>query len=252
MKIANNNSKSKTLIVAHRGASHAALENTIASFELAFKENADFIEGDFRLTRDNNIVCIHDPNTRRISKDRFRLNIRSTNLSELKDLDSGFIPTLEEVLRIIPEGKGIVIEIKDNREAFVKKLVEILKLFSIPNDKIRIIAFNPNTIRRVKKYLPGIKVYWLFTWFLTKKQYLVSFAQRRLMKILKTLDCDGIDMNAAPYIDQKLVSYLRENNLDFCTYNVETSEDASIVMNLGVDMITTNSPLMMRKWIASF
>jgi glycerophosphoryl diester phosphodiesterase len=251
MNIENDNHKSGTLIVAHRGASYAALENTIRSFELAFNENADFIEGDFRLTRDNHIVCIHDPNTRRITKDKSRLNIRSSNLSELKNLDSGFIPTLEEVLNIIPTGKGIVIEIKDNREAFVNKLVEILKQFSIPADKIRIIAFNPNTVRRVKKYLPGIKVYWLFTWFITKKQYLVSFAQRRLMKILKTLDCDGIDMNAAPYIDQKLVSYLRERNLDFCTYNVETPEDASIVMNLGVDMITTNSPLLMRDWIAT-
>ena len=53
------------LIVAHRGASYAAPENTIPSFELALKENADFIEGDFWLTNDNEIVCIHDPNTKK-------------------------------------------------------------------------------------------------------------------------------------------------------------------------------------------
>src|SRR5688500_13124508 len=47
-------------IVAHRGASHDAPENTLASFRLAWEQGADAIEGDFRLTRDGEIVCIHD------------------------------------------------------------------------------------------------------------------------------------------------------------------------------------------------
>jgi len=51
------------LIVAHRGASGAAPENTLASFELAWEQNSDAIEGDFRLTKDGVIVCIHDDNT---------------------------------------------------------------------------------------------------------------------------------------------------------------------------------------------
>ena len=48
------------LIVAHRGASFSAPENTLAAFALAWKEEADAIEGDFRLTRDGHIVCIHE------------------------------------------------------------------------------------------------------------------------------------------------------------------------------------------------
>ena len=62
------------LIVAHRGASYAAPENTIPSFELAFNENADFVEADFWLTKDNEIVCIHDSNTKRVTKEKIRLN----------------------------------------------------------------------------------------------------------------------------------------------------------------------------------
>jgi len=169
------NTNTQTIIVAHRGASYAAPENTIPSFELAFKEEADFIEGDFWLTKDNEIVCIHDPDTKRVTEKKIKIKVRSSELSELKKLDVGSwksnnyigttIPTLQEVLGIIPEGKGIYIEIKDDREIFIEKLREILNQFPIQKDRIRIIAFNPNAVQSAKKYLPEIETYWLFGWY---------------------------------------------------------------------------------------
>ena len=53
-------------LVAHRGASHDAPENTLPAFELAWKQGADAIEGDFHLTSDGKIVCIHDFDTKRV------------------------------------------------------------------------------------------------------------------------------------------------------------------------------------------
>jgi glycerophosphoryl diester phosphodiesterase len=53
------------IIVAHRGASYDAPENTIAAFKEAWKQNADGVEGDFYVIRDQQIVCIHDANTER-------------------------------------------------------------------------------------------------------------------------------------------------------------------------------------------
>ncbi len=249
-------------IVAHRGASYAAPENTIPSFELAFRESADFIEGDFWLTKDNEIVCIHDSDTKRVSKEKIKLKVRSSTLSELKSVDFGTrkddqfkgvkIPTLQEVLDIIPKDKGIYIEIKDDRKIFVDRLKEILNQAKIQKEKIRIIAFNPNTVRIAKDILPEIKTYWLFGWYFSKKKCLKSLAQRRLMQTLKTLNCDGINVNAAPYIDEKLVKSLRENNLDFCAYDVDKVEDAIKLINLGIDSITTNSPLMIREEIKKY
>lgn len=245
------------LIVAHRGASYAAPENTVPSFKLAFKENADFIEGDFWLTKDNEIVCIHDPDTKRVSKEKIK--IQSSTLPDLKRLDVGSwkgnefkgtaIPTLQEVLQIIPEEKGLYLEIKDNRERFFLRLIEVLRLYNISADKLRIISFHPNIITLSKKYFPEVKAYWIFAWYFSKKKCLNSLSHRRLMQTLKTLNCDGIDLNAAPYIDQKLVKSLRVKNLDFCAYDVENIEDARRLINLGVDSITTNSPLKMRKQI---
>jgi len=253
------------VIVAHRGASYVAPENTIPSFKLAFKEEADFIEGDFWLTKDDEIVCLHDSDTKRITNSKIKLKIRSSTLAELKQLDFGSwkgneyketaIPTFQEVLQIIPEGKGIYIEIKDNREIFVQKLVEILKSFPIATKvkpdgiQIRIITFDQKTVQLVKKYLPEIKVYWLFGWYFLKKKYLISFAQKKIMRTLRTLNCDGIDIRFAPYIDERLVEFVHQLKLDFCVYNVERIEDAVRLINLGVDSITTNYPLRMREGI---
>ncbi len=253
------NLKTETLIVAHRGASYILPENTIPSFQLAFKENADFIEGDFWLTKDNEIVCIHDRNTSRVTNNKNNLVVKKSTLFDLKKIDVGVwkgeqykgisIPTLEEVLQIIPEGKGIYIEIKDYRENFTKKLAKILEQTSASEEKIRIICFNSEGIRLVKKYLSHIKTYWLFSWYPTKNKWLISAAQRKILRTLKTLHCDGIDLNPAPFVDADLVKSIRDNNLDFCAYNVNAIETAIMLLNLGVDSITTNSPLMMRKLI---
>lgn len=77
------------VIVAHRGASYIAPENTIPAFNVAFNEKADFIEGDFWLTADNEIVCIHDSDTYRIGKKK--ISITSSYLSELKKDLCGFL-----------------------------------------------------------------------------------------------------------------------------------------------------------------
>ena len=103
-------------IVAHRGSSRIAPENTLPAFELAWEEGADAIEGDFHLTRDGHIVCIHDDDTKRVAGKS--VLIRDSTLDELRKLDVGlyrgekykeaFIPTIEEVFSTIPAGKKIL------------------------------------------------------------------------------------------------------------------------------------------------
>lgn len=55
----------ESLLIAHRGASRDAPENTLAAFDLAWQQGADGIEADFRLTGDGRIVCLHDASTGR-------------------------------------------------------------------------------------------------------------------------------------------------------------------------------------------
>jgi glycerophosphoryl diester phosphodiesterase len=246
-------------IVAHRGASYSTPENTIPAFHLAFTEQADFIEGDFRLTKDNQIVCIHDFHTKRITAQKIKLDVRKTGLTELKMLDVGSwkdqkfintkIPTLEEVFDIIPEGKGIFVEIKDNRENFILNLSEKIKTSLFPTEKIRIISFRTKTIKLVKKYLPEIKIFWIFGWYLSENYFIKSVAQKKIINTVKAIGCDGVDLYNAPYINENLVNLIKEKNLDFCVYNVETIEAALKLQSIGVDYITTNSPFNIRNGI---
>src|SRR5687768_9550612 len=93
-------------IIAHRGASHDAPENTLAAFKLAIEQGADGFEADFYLAKDGRVVCLHDPDTKRVAGKK--LLVREASFAELRALDVGIwkgpqwkgerLPTLEEVL----------------------------------------------------------------------------------------------------------------------------------------------------------
>src|SRR3954466_7120047 len=117
-------------IIAHRGASHDAPENTLAAARLAWAQHADALEVDVHLTRDGRLAVIHDPDTRRTA-DVARAVAEST-LAELPQLDVGTwkdrrfaaerIPALEDVFAVVPDGKRVFVEIKGGPEV-VRELV---------------------------------------------------------------------------------------------------------------------------------
>ena len=96
----------KPWVIAHRGASGNAPENTLAAFERAVALGAGFIETDLHLTRDSRFVVIHDPTLERTTNGHG--NVRDITLAEIRKLDAGMwfdrefmgqqVPTLEEVL----------------------------------------------------------------------------------------------------------------------------------------------------------
>jgi glycerophosphoryl diester phosphodiesterase len=115
-------------VIAHRGASGAAPENTLAAFELAVRQEADAFELDVRLTADGVPVVLHDPTLQRTT-DRAGL-VAALRLADLRDIDAGFrfspdggrtfpfragdvrIPTLTDVLRGFP-GVPVLVELKE-------------------------------------------------------------------------------------------------------------------------------------------
>ena len=107
-------------IIGHRGASWDAPENTLAAIELAWRQGADAVESDFRLTRDGRIVASHDDSTLRAAGIDLRVHERS--LAELRELDFGGwkgeqfrgepIPTLDQLLATLPPDKRFYVETK--------------------------------------------------------------------------------------------------------------------------------------------
>ena len=105
------------LIIAHRGASSKAPENTILSYETAWLQNADAIEVDLRKTKDGVFICAHDNNFNRVSGST--KNISESTFKSLLKIDIGSwkgqkfktqkVPKLEDVLKRLPNRKIIFI-----------------------------------------------------------------------------------------------------------------------------------------------
>lgn len=104
------------LIIAHRGASGYAPENTLRAFALAIEQGAQMIELDLHLTRDQRVVVIHDPTLNHTTNRQGRVD--QMTLDEIKQADAGQgerVPTLEETLALTQGRVRLYLEIKDSR-----------------------------------------------------------------------------------------------------------------------------------------
>ncbi len=118
-------SRPKPYMLAHRGASKHAPENSLAAFRLAVEAGAEMVETDLWFSRDGQIVCHHDATLRRMTGRPER--VVDMTVDELRRLrlrsrfDARFpderLPTLDDVLDLLPPSVGLVVELKDRRFA---------------------------------------------------------------------------------------------------------------------------------------
>jgi glycerophosphoryl diester phosphodiesterase len=159
-----------TLVVAHRGASAEAPENTMEAYRLGVEAGADAIEIDVHLTADGQLAVIHDETLERTT-DASEAVARLT-MDEIRGADAGYqfsaedgsfpfrgkglrVPTLPEVLGWLPAGVGLVVEVKA-REA-TEAAVELLR-----GSRVRaagaasVISFDPEALNRAHALDPGL------------------------------------------------------------------------------------------------
>jgi glycerophosphoryl diester phosphodiesterase len=236
-------------IIGHRGASHDAPENTLASIRLAWKQSADASETDVYLTKDGQIVVIHDSNTRRVGGRNQK--VVDQTLAELKQLDVGRwkgeqwagerIPTLAEYLAEIPKGKRLFIEIKCGPE-IVPRLVQVLRDAQKRPEQTCLISFSYDVMRAAKHELPELKCYWIVELKQNKKTGRWSPQLATLIRKAKDANLDGIDFGDSPVLDREFVSKLKQSGLGVYTWTVDSVPEAKRLERAGVDGITTNRP----------
>lgn len=241
-------------IVAHRGASHDAPENTLAAFRLAWEQNADAIEGDYYLTKDKQIVCIHDANTKRTADKE--LVIAESTLAELKQLDFGSwkdprfkderIPTLSEVLATVPAGKHVLIEIKCGPE-IVPFLPPVLKQSGLQPEQTIVICFSDKVIAATREQIPEIKAHWLTGLKKNSESGKYEPSIETILKKAAEIRATGVDIQAnREVVDEAFVKQLRSHNLEFHVWTVNDPADAFRFQQLSVDSITTDRPAFLR------
>ncbi len=240
-------------IVAHRGASHDAPENTLPAVMLAWEKNADATEVDVHMTRDHQIVVIHDSSSKRTTGSDFKIS--EVDYAQLMHLDAGMwkssqyqgtrIPLLSDVLGKIPEGKKVFIEIKCP-DSVLPHLKKVVAESGLSNDQAVFIAFDWETIRKAKLFFPDCSCFWLsgFKQDATTKKWKPD----PLELIRGALDAgvDGVDVHYKGPVDKKFVDLAHSKGLEVHVYTVNEVQDARRMMDAGVDGITSDRPAYLR------
>lgn len=153
--------KRKTALVAHRGASGAAPENTLAAIKKALQSPAEYIEVDIHLTKDTQLVVMHDATVNRTTNGKGA--IADLTLAELKKLDAGGwfdstftherIPTLREVLHLVNKRKKLLIQIKKGDDYYkgIEDLVMLLIRENNAQDWCILQSFHDPVLERIWK-----------------------------------------------------------------------------------------------------
>jgi glycerophosphoryl diester phosphodiesterase len=241
-------------IIAHRGGSADAPENTLAAFRLAWEQGADGIEGDFRLTADGRIVCVHDADTHRVTG--VRRQVSDTHADDLRRLDAGLwrgeqwrgerIPLLEEVLAIVPEGKQAFLELKTGAE-IVSPLADVLAGASLAASQIVLMSFDAAVVRACKQRMPQYKCLWLTDYKQQHGQWTPTVDE--VIATVRQSQADGLGSENRPeYVSDEFVQRLRAAGIDeIHIWTVDELPHATHYRRLGVTSIITNRPEPLRR-----
>lgn len=234
-------------LIAHRGESFIAPENTLAAVNMAWKIGANAVEIDVQITLDNEIVVIHDNNKKRVGN--VNKKIRKSLLKDLKKVDVGLfknirwkgeqIPTLKEVMQTIPAKGKLIIEIKSGFE-IIEPLSALLKSADISDCQIEIISFNRKLLTEIKKMLPQYKMLWLLNLDYYFPAWLVfGNTQKTINKVLSS-KLDGVNVWAGKMLNKSYINQFKEQNLLVYTWTVNDVKTAKKLLELDVDAITSD------------
>ena len=238
-------------LIAHRGASHDAPENTLAALRLGYAQGADAGEVDVHLSRDARIVVHHDADTGRSAG--LRQAVAAQSVTELRSLNVGQwgkwngsafaekIPLLSEVLALVPAGRRLFIELKVGAE-ILPELERVIRASGLGAAQLALITFDLATARAAKHYLPAHEVCWIAE-PPTSADYLIREA--------KAAGLDGLDLSYKFRIDAAFAQKVHGAGLKLYTWTVDDPAVARSLATAGIDGLTTNRPGWMREQLAA-
>jgi glycerophosphoryl diester phosphodiesterase len=238
--------KSKLLIIAHRGASGYAPENTLAAFKKAIELKADYIELDVQLTKDGELVIIHDSNVARTTNGTGE--VCELTYEEIRKLDAGKwfhmkfseqrIPTLQEVITVCSGKIGLLIEIKNPNlyPSIAEKLALELKknnLDAPQNDEVIVQSFDFELLKTFNKFAPNIPLGLLV-------KYRVQGISNIQLKEWSSL-VNYLNPNKA-LVTKRFIRRIHSNKLKVFPYTVRDKKSIKRLIDSKVDGIVTDYP----------
>ncbi len=241
----------RPLILAHRGASAHAPENTLSAFELALTQRAHGVELDAKISADGEIVVIHDATVDRTTDGRGRVS--QLTLAALRELDAGSffsekfrgekIPTLAEVFEAIGDQARINVELTNYatpRDGLADKVCDLVKRFGLEK-KVLFSSFLPSNLKRTRSLLPdtprGLLALggWIGWW---ARSFGFNFGDYQALH---------------PYLNDttpQQIARVHRLKRRLNVYTVNVAEDIRRLINWDVDGIITDDPILAKEIVS--
>jgi len=232
-------------IIAHRGNSSKAPENTLAAFRSAKELKVDFIECDIHLTQDHIPVVIHNRELFRTTDSTHSITVDHIPLSELNTYDAGYwfsqqfkgerVPTLVDLLECDLDQIGLMIELKPGSapdSVIAEKVMQVIQNY--PSREIRVGSKSASLLRQVKKIAPN--------------QFTIAIVEE--MDDFREHQQIHPDMYAFQYtlVNDEIVRNVHDQGKVIWVWTVNNPNEADKLIKMGVDGLITNRPKeMLRK-----
>lgn len=244
------------LIIAHRGASALAPENTLAAFERAIRDGAEGIEFDVQLAKDGVPVVIHDADLQRLTGKKGLVSSKTSQELQTLDVGSWFnaaypkkaderfsrerIPTFLQTLEFLKSYEGLIyVEIKCQKEetaALVRAVCEDIEQTNLLN-RIVLKSFNLDALVEARKFLPEARTAALFS------PKILTVIRKRKHILQKAEQCGAAQISLHYSLATKrLIKRARIKGLASVVWTIDEPLWIKRAIDLGISGIITNNP----------
>lgn len=229
-------------LIAHRGWSGKAPENTLAAIKLALEEpKIDSIEIDVHLSKDGIPIVIHDHQVNRTTNGAGY--VKDMTAAELKALDAGSwfdpsfageqVPLLEEVLQLASGGKNLLIELKQTAgfyEGLEEEVMNLIRKYGA-EAQCNLISFDHKSLKACMAFSPDVKC-----------TLVMLGSPPLLIDQVNEIGASAVSMHHQ-YVDPEIIDSLKNNGTEIVVWTVDQKEEAERVLGFdGSVALTTNHP----------
>jgi glycerophosphoryl diester phosphodiesterase len=220
-------------LIAHRGASHDAPENSMAAFRLAMEQGADGLELDVWLTKDRRVAVIHDRKLKRTMRCDGCVDERTS-----KQLAKLGVPMLCDVLEMLPHGRRVFVEIKGDAGMIPHLKEELAHCPSRVKD-IKLLGFDIEVMTAARKAIRDHEA-----WLNIEPDEIGAVPQR--ITELKRLKFAGVSLGYSKKITPHVVGQFNDAGLGTTVWVVDDVFTARRMQQWGFDYLMTNKPAALR------
>lgn len=230
----------QTKIIAHRGFSNIAPENTLIAFQKAIECKADYFELDVRKTKDGSVVVIHDLYVNRTSSNNSKGKVSEMYYSEIATVKVGYskkfggtyenekIPTLREALELAKGKIKVCIEIKEY--GMEKEVLEIVNDLEM-KDEVILFSFYYPVLAKIRMLDKNIRTL-----------FLIDKATEMTIDYATVIEANAIGVGGGTILTKQYLDFAHNYGLEVWKWTVNDENKMQHLMDIGLDGLITNFP----------